>query len=339
MKENKLDTLLIIRGLLAVAVVIWHVTSNNNTVPAGISVPGRTAVWFFFGISGYVISYGFFTERYRLNVKDIKVFYLNRFLRIYPLFLFLSLLTLLTEYLVTGQSLISIADIPSQFFMLQFQHEYHLSGVFWTLGIEVQFYLIAPLLILLFTDKSKYLILAAVYILLLAWLPFAFYIFGWSFDGRNLISNLSHFFIGMIGCRFVLDKKTIKINNYILVGSILVIIAITDYLYAHLIRYYWTLGTVLIDMAIFLSICLHANLKGRTVTQKNLLVRIFSFLGIISYGVYAWHPYLVKYIPLLETSVMLAIGVTVLAAFLSYKLLEQPILRLKKNGLKIAAIS
>ena len=131
--KKQTDTLLIIRGLLAAAVVVWHIVQSNINIPAWITIPGRTAVWIFFGISGYVIAYGFLTKRYTLQIDDIKVFYQNRFLRIYPLFLLISTLTLVTAYFVSGKSPISIADIPAQLFMLQFNHEYILSGVFWTL--------------------------------------------------------------------------------------------------------------------------------------------------------------------------------------------------------------
>jgi peptidoglycan/LPS O-acetylase OafA/YrhL len=31
--------------------------------------------------------------------------------------------------------------------MMQFEHSYSLSGVFWTLGVEMQFYLLAPLMV------------------------------------------------------------------------------------------------------------------------------------------------------------------------------------------------
>jgi len=333
MKQKKLDTLLILRGLLAVSVVVWHINESNQNIPAIINIPGRTAVWFFFGISGYVIAYGFLTKRYFLNATDIKAFYINRFLRIYPLFLLLSLLTVFTEYMLTGNWLIEFKDVPAQLFMLQFNHEYILNGVFWTLGIEVQFYLIAPLLavLLLKLSRNVYLISIGIYLVMLAWVPFAFYFFGWSFDGRNLPGQLSHFFIGMIGCRVVTDNKQPKINRYVLAGIILVIILFTNYLYQYQIKFYWTLGTVLIDIAILAAIFLHTQLKHKTVLSNHLFLRALILLGMISYGIYAWHPYLIKYISWLNKSITLSVITSVFVAFLSYKLMEQPILQLKRH--------
>jgi peptidoglycan/LPS O-acetylase OafA/YrhL len=53
-----MDLLLVIRGLAAISVLIWHAGGHQGGFPF-INVPGRTAVWVFFGISGYVIAYGF----------------------------------------------------------------------------------------------------------------------------------------------------------------------------------------------------------------------------------------------------------------------------------------
>jgi peptidoglycan/LPS O-acetylase OafA/YrhL len=333
---KKLDTLLIIRGLLALSVVVWHSGMLNANTTALINIPGRTAVWMFFGISGYVISYGFYTKRYLFTKKDLKAFYLNRFLRIYPLFFLLSLIALLTEYFINGKIAMQFSDIFSQLFMLQFNHDYTLNNVFWTLGIEVQFYIIAPLLVAFIVERfqGKWLLLAAIYFLFVCYVPFAFYFFGQSFDGRNLPANLSHFFAGMLACKLVLENKPVKINRTILVVLLLGIIAVTNYFYAHNIKFYWSIGSVGIDMAIVISILLHHGLSSKTYSGKNYTVRVFTFLGLISYGVYAWHPYLTKYIPAIETNTLFVVAVTVLIASLSYQFIEKPILSLKSKRRK-----
>jgi peptidoglycan/LPS O-acetylase OafA/YrhL len=118
-----------------------------------VNVPGRTAVWIFFGISGYVIAYGFLRRRYLIDGAGLKHFYLNRFLRIYPLFLLLSVLGWLTIWANSGVNPLEWRDLPGQFFGLQFDHAYKLNGVFWTLGLEIQFYAMAPALVILFLSR------------------------------------------------------------------------------------------------------------------------------------------------------------------------------------------
>lgn len=204
-----MDLLLIIRGLAAIAVVIWHTVGYHGGLP-WINVPGRTAVWIFFGISGYVIGYGFLHNRYALTGEGLRHFYVNRFLRIYPLFLLLSLIGWLTIWLATGTSPIGWADVPGQLLALQFNHGYVLNGVFWTLGLEIQFYLIAPILVLplLIKDVSKrWWIVAVCYFLMLAFISYAVRKLGWSPDGRNIVATLPHFFTGMVGCSLVASMK------------------------------------------------------------------------------------------------------------------------------------
>lgn len=333
MQKARTDILLILRGLLAVAVVIWHVRSDSANRLSILDVPGRTAVWFFFGISGYVISYGFFSGRYHYTIEGIKKFYLNRFLRIYPLFLLLSLVTLLTAYLLNGQSLIGFSDIPSQFLLLQFNHVYVLNSVFWTLGIEVQFYLVAPLLGLLFRQQSqyRYMLYVLTYGLFTVWVPFAYLNWGWSIDGRNLISNLSHFFVGMIACKMVCEKKIPAIKNYQLAVLILGMILLTNYLYQYAIAYYWTLGSVLIDGCVMLAVLIHTDVERRNIGLPGMLMKAFTVLGVLSYGVYAWHPYLYNYLPFMKDHWITAVALSVVAAYISYRLVEKPILALKKN--------
>jgi peptidoglycan/LPS O-acetylase OafA/YrhL len=116
-----MDLLLVIRGLAAISVVIWHTVGFEAGYPL-VNIPGRTTVWVFFGISGYVIAYGFLHGRYLLDGPGLKHFYLNRFLRIYPLFALLSVLGWLTMWAGSGTSPIEWADLPGQLFGLQFNH-------------------------------------------------------------------------------------------------------------------------------------------------------------------------------------------------------------------------
>jgi peptidoglycan/LPS O-acetylase OafA/YrhL len=50
--KKKVDLLLIVRGILAVSVLFWHIEGYKETIPHIFNIPGRTAVWIFFGISG-----------------------------------------------------------------------------------------------------------------------------------------------------------------------------------------------------------------------------------------------------------------------------------------------
>ena len=77
-----------LRTILAVAVVFAH------SWPAGsVSVGGRNAVQLFYVISGFLVSYVLVEKKTYTKVKD---FYINRYLRLHPIYLCVATLTLVT---------------------------------------------------------------------------------------------------------------------------------------------------------------------------------------------------------------------------------------------------
>ncbi len=328
------DLLLIIRGLAALSVLVWHVEGYKARFPAALNTPGRTAVWLFFGISGYVIAYGFIHQRYRLTPRELKDFYTNRLLRIYPLFLSLSLLAWMTEWLSTGANPMSWKDVPAQFFAVQFNQNYFLNGVFWTLGIEIHFYLLAPLLAipLLMRNRVQPWLVAGLYAGMVYWNDYAIARLGWSPDGRNIVSNLPHFFAGMIACRFVASPRyTSWPASVSIVAACGLLGLASSFYHSEHGKHFWTwYGMVLVDAIIVLFVLAHARLAEKPV-QPHPVRAAFALLGTLSYGIYAWHTYFMKYIPWTAERLAALIVVSMCAAYVSYRLVEAPALRRKRH--------
>lgn len=326
-----MDLLLIIRGLTAISVVIWHTVGYQTGLPL-VNVPGRTAVWIFFGISGYVIAYGFIHGRYLLDGLGLKHFYLNRFLRIYPLFLLLSILGWLTLWVASGQNPLVWKDIPEQLLALQFNHDYKLNSVFWTLGLEIQFYAIAPVLVMLFFIKNifwRWVAVVSSYLGLLVTHGLGVIYFGWSLDGRNIISVLPHFLIGMAGCGMVAIFKldTSKAMGALACG--LICLVACNWLYHKHPVLYWSVGVVLVDLMILLFIFAHAGLQPpRTVPSRFLSA--LQWMGTLSYGIYAWHAFLMSNITWLSTDWVALLIASAAIAYVSYRWVELPALKLKR---------
>jgi peptidoglycan/LPS O-acetylase OafA/YrhL len=116
-----------VRILLAVAVVVSHVSRFDI---------GRLAVALFFLLSGYWITS--LWER-QGGVRRLPLFFLNRFLRIWPLYIVAALLAGLlrgTDLPLTSYTLIGVASTPGPKPL----------GVEWSLDVEAQFYLLLPLI-------------------------------------------------------------------------------------------------------------------------------------------------------------------------------------------------
>lgn len=126
-----------VRFVLAWMVVVEHVSRFQI---------GKVAVMAFFILSGYWVS-RVFVERYAQSVQGITLFYVARGLRIWPLYVMIFFCMVLAAFFFP-------LDLPPDFWraVLIFgvaSHDVDLIGVTWSLDIELQFYLLVPVIVLL----------------------------------------------------------------------------------------------------------------------------------------------------------------------------------------------
>lgn len=132
-----------LRGLAALAVVAFHYTTRFNELflwntPPSISFPhGHFGVNLFFIISGFVI---FMTLEKTSRPMD---FVVSRFSRLFPAYWVAVLLTFsITHWLGLPGKLVNtataIANLPMIHGLFKIQH---VDGVYWTLEVEILFYL------------------------------------------------------------------------------------------------------------------------------------------------------------------------------------------------------
>ena len=161
----------LLRTICALSVVFSHLGIYTF-------VGARNAVQIFYIISGFLISYILVESK---NYPNIKHFYFNRILRIYPIYYFVVFISLLiypildikffyiieqtpiivniflfiSNFFIIGQDWIMFSGIKNN--ILIFSADFYKSeillfeGLFiqqaWTLGLEITFYLIAPFIL------------------------------------------------------------------------------------------------------------------------------------------------------------------------------------------------
>ena len=333
-----LDLALITRGLAALAVVWWHAGGNHTTNEAAFPfVPsGRMAVWLFFVLSGYMIGSGFFSGRYTYSFKSLRNFFANRWLRIYPIFF----VVLVACYFIH----LGLSDIPSQDIWIflreatlsKWNHEYKLNGVFWTLGIEIQFYLFAPLL-LFFQVRSKRQIPIAslLYIAFLIGAKYLDELPGESIDCRNLAGNLMHFQTGILLCALrpkilALPRKwKTGLTKVLPVFAIAALLVSNNLFFVHNTEFLKANGMLLVDFLGASVLVLHIIVEERR-RPVHFMGKLLLVLGAFSYGLYAWHGALGIY-PSLETNFWVQLPLALALTYLSYLIVEKPVQGLKRS--------
>ncbi|MBA3828024.1 MAG: acyltransferase [Taibaiella sp.] len=140
---------------------------------------GAYGVQFFFVLSGFLITYLLFDEEDRRNIINIKKFYIRRIFRIWPLYYTIVILGfVIIPPIVTRFNpayhhiLITTGATYVVFFLANYGDIIHnlkhlkdgnyILATIWSVSIEEQFYLIWPILFVLFRKARPYLFLVVI---------------------------------------------------------------------------------------------------------------------------------------------------------------------------------
>jgi peptidoglycan/LPS O-acetylase OafA/YrhL len=276
--ENKLHVIEWLRGLAALGVGVMHIFNASGFFTeqdllfqkylSPLTMIGRVGVAVFFVISGFVIPFSMWSNAY-VFPKNWSNFMLRRIVRIEPPYVLSILAVLLCHFVIyelirgTGYNF-SILNILSHIGYLNiFTGQPWLQGVYWTLAVEFQYYLLISLLWSFFMHEKE---LWRFFSLLLL-LPLAYL-------GENFLS--SEAFIPKHVPLFVLGISTFlfyikKLNR----TFFLILFGIASVLVFKTFGVLYLISTVLTAALIFWNI----DIKWRGI----------YFLGKISYSLYLMH--------------------------------------------------
>ncbi|MDM1457287.1 acyltransferase [Myroides odoratimimus] len=283
-----------IQGLRALAVLLVFIFHLNSSWLTG----GFVGVDIFFVISGFLVSSIILHKKDKGTFGFID-FYIGRVKRIVPVFL----LMLIFVGLVGAWVYLS-GDIQglrkNMFHSAIFNSNNYLAGLdnyfgassqenpllhTWTLSIEMQFYFLLPLFLILV--KRKYLIPLSIGIIIL--------LFGYSFYNSTFLNNQSAMYFSLIaripefliGTVFAVKAKNIKgfigkNQNVVSIVSLIGII-VCGILYTEYINFP---GLWVILPCVFAGIILiTTESKVNNLFSSKILVHI----GELSYSIYLWH--------------------------------------------------
>lgn len=333
MRSKSLQYMPALDGLRAVAV---GMVFTVHALPA-LRFPGGLGVDVFFVISGFLITRILLKEYRRDGRIDLKAFYLKRALRLYPALLvaclafvvfFVALRHALPVALlkVTGVALAYISNI---WMTATGTYIGHLSHT-WSLAMEEQFYLVWPILLLVVIRFRRPEIIVALLAVggLVAWT------LGGADQPYNPLLKAGGLLVGcLVG--FLVERRPWQ-------SPVLAYLAVAVFVAA---AYLESIGVVQRDWTLPLVSLIIPFLIVHLAFGQSLLVRFLSsrllvHLGMLSYGLYVWHYMvlsalgMVGYTNGLKMTVIAAV-ITYGGAWLSFRLVESPVLKLKdKVGVK-----
>lgn len=307
-----------LRGIAALLVCLFHFVNSVtgyvvNPVVLNVFHYGSYGVQLFFVISGIVIPLSLLKFNYSI-VKWPK-FFLKRITRIEPPYLVAILVAILLfytrRYFMGNHPALEEVNFKQVLlhlgYLIPFFKGYDwLNTVFWTLGIEFQYYLIISLLILLIIH-GKILGRIVFYVIFIS-MPFCLPASKLFFPYHAPL-----FLMGITWCLYFL--KRIHFFEFILV------IIISTY------AVYLKIGTIDALVGILTVTCIHFF--------KTLSLKQLNFFGDISYSLYLFHPLTgLSVINLLSHSftefwqkpfvVLAGLIVAILFSYMMYRLIEKP---------------
>lgn len=342
-----------IRGIAALAVIYIHIaevahkngfTSNSLEYYlfyffAEYFDLGKIAVVMFFAVSGFVIPFSLL----KAGNAPLRGFAISRFFRLYPAYWLSMILALAIIPLVRGDVFTLKQIIANTTMLQQFLGQQNILGVYWTLQIEIIFYIVSGMLFYVrLLHKPEGAVGAVVFFLLCTVaMGIARYVVGIKLPVAIPL-GLTVMFWGLLWRHGASEQAGPHLQRLILATSLLVVAAVPvisllsynvdmgfgETWYRYTIAYY-------AGMAFF----------ALFTTKLHITHPVFVWLGAISYSVYLFGPvaqpvveYVLPYRQLapypVHVTIVLTCALTVIMAYLSYRFVELPS---QKFGKKLAS--
>lgn len=343
------------RALAALLIVVYHAhflcLGEWGTVLARWHRGGWLGVDLFFALSGYLISHNLLSSR--AHPHYYRRFWGRRVLRIFPLYyLYLGVLFLapLPDQLRVPEQirpllLVFLGNVPEAVTMPRAV----LAGILWSLAIEEHFYLLWPFFVRKLTPERLLRVCAGGFVFAVACRALAVEVSGLraahfltpcrvdALLAGAAVAAAAHVYSYEVVARWCRDKLPYALATILLIG-------LTPFGFEQGRNYQSTPFAVVgySFLSIAAAVCVGAVGYGSAPTPW-LRHPALRYVGKVSYGVYIWHGLVavglrVPFGPLLPTTwpkelwLLVQLAGTLAVATLSFKLFEEPILRLKRRA-------
>jgi peptidoglycan/LPS O-acetylase OafA/YrhL len=318
---------------------------------------GVLGVNFFFVLSAFLITYLIYEERTATHYFSFTKYYIRRTLRIWPLYfliVFIGFVIIPVFKHLQGIQYTETANIWYYVFFISNIHMIYLGepfspilAVLWSIAVEEQFYVFWPFLMTFFS-KGREVILF--FLLIAGSLAFRYFHLN---NGAEIylhpFSIMSDFGIGGLLAYFSFKKN----NLFIILSGMGRVFIVLFYL-AFILLLYFNFQLFQNPLLYVVERCVFGLFFAFIIFEqcfckKSLFkfgdIKLFGELGKRSYGLYCYHQIgilmalnVLRYLTRCNLSLnelylepLLALAITIILAYLSYKYFETPFLKLKSR--------
>lgn len=328
-KLKRLDFLDALRGLAAAYVVVYHMIllPNPNLVAPDwaykVAHSGGTGVMLFFVVSAFSLYYTM-PLRLRDSYPNLS-FYLHRFFRIAPLFYAWIFFTLVRDawYFSAHYSMAAILASATFLFNLTPQGQQGFVWASWTIGIEMMFYLIFPLIYRQIKDLWK--AIALVFIFILVWMAYQAIIpHVYSRPNIDLVKTwtfVRFLPVFALGCVVYFVVSQIHAREETEFAKSIGLLMVVGSVYCYLAMLDGCFNVFFADARVWQGLIYGTLLVGLCLNPLKIFVNRYTrYLGKISYSLYLGHTTLVLFLTPVYRMVYGASSNVTLAFFLCYGL-------------------
>jgi peptidoglycan/LPS O-acetylase OafA/YrhL len=343
--NERIEALDWLRGLMAISIMVYHLTGWLFLTLDSSGLLGRFGIYgvsVFFVLSG--LSMAIVYSNYIKDIRTSLFFYIRRAFRIWPL-LWVCIALAVIPTMIKGEPislLIIIANLTTTFGFIK-PEAYILAGA-WSIGNEMVYYALTPLIILFFNKKVIYGNLITLCSLLVA-LTFSFILLN---DNKILatqwklyIHPFNNLFLYLAGIAIYYNLKNVPIRPRI--NASIFLISLLFFLF------YPTIGDQIVivtgfNRVLFLLFSILLVISFYKFDLYHFVPKIVGIplekFGIATYGVYLLHPLVLLYVGAIFRKLSMdnnyiifaSVCVTTIAmALLSYNAYEKKLMAIGKK--------
>jgi len=321
----------------------------NNGFIQRVADFGGQGVPIFFSLTGFLLGRLLLKEFQNFGKISIRSFFMRRILRIWPLYFFFLMLCLAANPFASNTPAINASEIP---FYLTFTYNWgqlyfalpgSMATITWSVSVEEQIYFVLPFLLSL-QLKNRFRVIST---LLICIGSFSLILSAIDLLPGSTRSTLSYFLPVGVGLMLSMYEDIFRRNRVSdrFTKWLVFLLAI---LYVLVFPYFSQSKFGDLISMVFTSILFVALLflADKFISPHNIVYKFLSHIGRISYGCYLYHWAIwtvmtgkgIFYSDITGFSffgVVIALLATLLLSEISYRVIEQPFLRMRKRYQKV----